>query len=236
MQKLRFYLNQKLDEEMIEVFLDEVGGGVNFGEGIVKIHPQLKKIKFLKNIREKRKNIRQYSDFYYRSNKPLIKQKIKIVQKEWQKKEKLYVNITEKYFDNFKFSKGSYIAYASIINCNPRFLESKTFQFFYKKNIDDAVFTIAHELLHFIFFDFIKKELKNEIKELSEEEIWDLSEIFNFVVLGSEQYSEIINKKCIINYPNHEKYINQFQEAYKTTVNAKSFIEYGISIIKKNRK
>ena len=92
----------------------------------------------------------------------VILRKIKSVRKVWRKKENEYITITEDFFDGFQFQKGKYIAYASIINCNPRFLEPKTFQFFYKKPLADAIYTIAHELLHFIFFDFIKKKLKKK--------------------------------------------------------------------------
>jgi hypothetical protein len=95
----------------------------------------------------------------------------------WRKKENRYVAVTEDFFGGFRFTKGKYIAYASIIDCNPRFLDSKTFQFFYKKSVSAAVYVITHELLHFIFFDFVEKRLKKEIKHLSEDQLWDLSEI-----------------------------------------------------------
>ncbi len=110
-------------------------------------------------------------------------------------------------------------------------MESKTFQFFYKKPLTDATYTIAHELLHFIFFDFIEKKLKKEIKHLSEDQLWDLSEIFNVVVLKSPRYRHIINQKFIIPYPDHLCYIHQFEKTYKNSQNAEEFIRYGISII-----
>jgi hypothetical protein len=231
MNKLRFYLNKKLDERMVEEFLNIQGGGIDFSEGIIKIHPKLKLAKSLTDVIQRKKIIHLYFDNYYRTHKTAILRKIKSVLKVWRKKENEYITITEDFFDGFQFPKGKYIAYASITNCNPRFLESKTFQFFYKKPLADAIYTIAHELLHFIFFDFIKKKLKKETKHLSEDQLWDLSEIFNVVVLKSPRYRRIVNQKFVIPYPYHRRYIRQFEKIYKNSRNAEEFIRHGISII-----
>ena len=231
MSKLRFYLNKKLDERMAEEFLNVHGGGIDFGEGIVKIHPQLKSAKLLRGVAQRKKTIRVYFDNYYRIHRMVMLHKIESVRKVWRKQEKEYITITEDLFGGFQFPKGKYVAYASVINCNPRFLESKTFQFFYKKPLAGAVYTIAHELLHFIFFDFVEKKFKKEIKYLSEDQLWDLSEIFNVVVLKSPRYRHIVNQKFVIPYPGHRRYINQFEKAYKDFRNAEEFIRHGISII-----
>jgi len=232
MNKLRFYLNKKLDELMAEEFLNVREGGVDFGKGIVRIHPQLKAIKSLKDIGQKKKFIHAYFDNYYQIHRTEMLRKLRRVRDVWRAREQKYITATEKFFGGFQFPKGKYIAYASIINCNPRFLDSKTFQFFYKKSIEDAIYTIAHELLHFIFFDFVKKKLRKEIKQLSEDQLWDLSEIFNVVVLGSTRYRNIVNQKFAIAYPDHQQYIKRFRKVYKNSQNAKEFIRKGISIIK----
>jgi len=55
MNKLRFYLNKKVDEQMAEEFFNVRGGGIDFGKGIIKIHPQLKSIKALKDTTQRKK-------------------------------------------------------------------------------------------------------------------------------------------------------------------------------------
>ena len=231
MNKLRFYLNKKLDERMTGEFLNVRGGGIDFGEGIVKIHPQLKSVKLLKGITQKEKAIRIYFNNYYRNHRTEMLHKIERVQNAWRKQEKKYIAITEDFFGGFRFPKGKYVAYASVTNCNPRFLESKTFQFFYKKPIVDAIYTIAHELLHFIFFDFVEKKMKNETKHLSEDQLWDISEIFNVVVLKSSRYRHIINQQFVVPYPDHRRYIRQFKREHKNSQNTEEFIRHGIGII-----
>jgi hypothetical protein len=232
MNKLRFYLNKELDERIAEEFLNIQRGGIDFGEGIIKIHPKLKLAWSLKDNSQRKKFIHTYFDNYYQTHKIEMLRKIESVRKAWRKQENEYITITEDFFDGFRFPKGKYIAYASIINCNPRFLESKTFQFFYKKPLADIIYTIGHELLHFIFFDFLKKNFKKEIKALSKNQLWDLSEIFNVIVLKSSRYRHIINQKFIIPYPNHRYHLRQFEKIYKKFPNAKEFIGYSIPIIK----
>jgi hypothetical protein len=232
MNKLRFYLNKKLDERMANEFLNVHGGGINFGEGIVRIHPQLKSVISSKDITQRKKSIRLYFDNYYQIHRTAMLHKLKRVRDAWRKQEQEYIATTGNLFGGFQFPEGKYIAYASIINCNPRFLDSKTFQFFYKKSVADAIYTIAHELLHFIFFDFVKKKLRKEIKHLSEDQLWDLSEVFNVVVLKSPRYHHIINQKFVTAYPDHQHYIKRFRKAYENSQNAEEFIRKGIAIIK----
>ena len=231
MRKLHFYLNKKLDERMAEEFLDVQGGGIDFGKGIILTHPKLKKTRFLDTVQRK-KFIKDYFNNYYRTHIKAIRQKIKLVKNAWRKYEDRYFTITREFFNDFQFAQGRYIGYASIVDCNPRFLESKTFQFFYKKSIDDIIYTIAHELLHFIFFDFIEQNLKKQIDTLSQDQLWDLSEIFNVIILKSPRYSHIINQHLVRPYPDHIKYIREFEKEYQNSRNAKEFISRGIAIIK----
>jgi hypothetical protein len=231
MKKLKFNTSRGLDELMVSQFLDVKGGGIDFGAGIIKIHPKLKEAASAKDDNLKKKIIKKYFADYYKTNKKSIQNKIDLVKCNWYKIEKDYADITENYFDGYEFPDGMYVAYASIINCNPRFLESKTFQFYYKKTIPTTIYTIAHELLHFIFYDFVDKKLKEKTKHLTEEQLWDLSEIFNIIVLRSKLYNKIIDKKVIWPYPNHKKYLKQFEKEFKKSKNAEEFILKGIAII-----
>lgn len=216
---------------MTDQFLDIRGGGIDFGKNIVKMHPKLKTA--LSRPDERKKIIKSYFHSYYVSHAKEMDAKIEAIKNAWRKKEDAYVLATEKYFGGFSFPAGKYIAYASVVNCNPRFLDSKTFQFFYKKTMPDAIHTIAHELLHFIFFDFVEKEMKEDIEKLSEDQLWDLSEIFNVILLRSPQYQGIIDSKQVRAYPDHEPYLKKFDQAHSQAKSARDFITRGVVIIKK---
>lgn len=231
MRKLRFYTNKIFDEIMTDQFLDVKGGGVDFGKGILTIHPKLKAA--IVHPVKRNKIIHDYFDAYYRKHRQEIEREVRDVKRAWAAKEDEYAAITESYFGGFRFPPGKYIAYASIVNCNPRFLDSKTFQFFYKKRIGDTVHTIAHELLHFIFFDFTEKKMRKEMKALSESQLWDLSEIFNVILLRSARYSPVVEGRFACPYPNHQKYISQFEKEYAHSKNAEEFIKRGVRILQK---
>ena len=91
MKKLRFCTNKQLDEIMIEQFLHEQGGGIDFGKGVIKLHPRLKLAKSLENVEQKKKIIHLYIHKYYHSHKEEINYSIKNLQKAWHKKEKEFV-------------------------------------------------------------------------------------------------------------------------------------------------
>ena len=102
---------------MVEEFLNIRGGGIDFGKGIIKTHPQLKSAKSLKDIVQRKKAIRVYFDNYYRAHGTVVSRKMENIRKAWRKQEKEYIAITEDFFGGHRFPKGKYIAYASIINC-----------------------------------------------------------------------------------------------------------------------
>lgn len=230
-KRLRFYLNKDLDKYMASQFLNEKAGGIDFGAGIIKTHPKLAKAKNSEN-KEKTALINSYFNDYYQKNKGTLLKKLKIIKNSWRKKERDFFKITENLFNGFLFQDGMYVCYLSIIDCNPRFLESKTFQVFYKKDLNDAIYTIVHELTHFIFYDFIEKNLKEEIKNLSEDKIWDLSEIFNVIVLELDLYKNIIDDKIIRPYPDHKKYLPAFKKEFRQSKDIKEFILRGGKILK----
>ena len=231
MKKVRFYKNQIFDEIMANQFLDVQGGGIDFGKNILKDHPRLKTV--LARPDDRKKIIRDYFDTYYASHGKEIDRKLGAIRVAWKKKEGAYVAVTEAYFGGFPFPHGKYIAYASIINCNPRFLDQRTFQFFYKKPLPNAIHTIAHELLHFIFYDFVEKKMKEDIGQLSEDQLWDISEIFNVILLRSDRYKGIVDAKYVYPYPDHRKYLPKFEQAYARSKTVEEFIKQGIAILKK---
>lgn len=231
MRSVRFFLNKELDKFMVIQFLDESGGGVDFGKNIIKTHPSLKLAK--DDAGARKRLVESYFEKYYSDHRHEISKKVVQIKKSWERVENRFVKTTEKIFEGYEFPGGRYIAYASIIDCNPRFLDSKTFQFFYKKSVADAVHTIAHELLHFIFFDFVSKKIKKETEKLSAEKLWDLSEIFNVVTLRSPAYRGIVDHKCVRPYPNHKKYLGKFETVYHNSKDLKSFIRAGINILEK---
>ena len=157
------------------------------------------------------------SDFVgsvYLRNKKTINKNINLYQKNWSKIEEKYFLLVDDLFSGYVWPKGKYIAYPTIWGMYPRFLEDKIFQIPYKykkKNYVNVI--IAHEMLHFIFYDFLFKEYPKYKLNKYSFFVWNISEIFNSVVQNSSKWLKIFKIKTI-SYPEHKNIINKLQKDF----------------------
>jgi hypothetical protein len=156
---------------------------------------------------EKQKNIlNKFIAEYYRKNKNEINQGLKTIETNWKDIEKKYFDFISLIFHEHGWPKGKYVGYASIFKMFPRNIENKTFSFPYKKQkFRWSIKVIAHEMLHFIFFDYIHKIYGlSEIK--GRNYVWKVSESFNCVMENWKPYREMLSLKKISKpYPGCEK-------------------------------
>ncbi len=146
-----------------------------------------------KSILEQKKIIQEYTNEMYKVKKKDIEKGTIFIEEEWREKERCFYKLTNKIFKNHPWPKGEYIGYPSIYYMFPRYLNNKTFFYPYTSKNNLAIRIIGHEMLHFIFFDFIKKKYsKKELEKLNEikepKYIWKISEAFNTVIEHWEPY------------------------------------------------
>ena len=202
---------------MVVEFLGFTAGGINFAAGILNTHPGIKK------------SIFDYIDNFYKKNKGVLKKTANDFEKKWRLNEIKFFETTSKIFKNHPWPKGKYIGYVSIFDCNPRFLENKTFQIFYKHKIG-PVYVTAHELLHFIFYDYVMKKRKNLNKKLSKEELWRISEIVNEILLTSPPLKDIINiRKEVEGYPEFKTSVGRIKNKIKKVKNIDQLIDLSLN-------
>jgi len=210
--KLKFKLNLELDINIATQFLDIRAGGIDFGKGIIELYPSLRSAK--KTSGNKRKKIvREFTINYYQFHKKELQQALEKTKKDWRKREKDFFKETDKIFNSYPWPEGDYICYLSIFNCNPRFLETKTFQVYYK-HPEGTNHVIAHEMLHFIFFDYLEKKEKQFVKNVKKDRVWLLSESFNEIVLELPQL-KFFKSKQPFHYPETEKMIKSLKSLSK---------------------
>lgn len=192
-------------------FLNFKSAGVDFGKSIISTHPELAEVEEIKSVSKRKKEISKYVNQFYCSHKKELKNALSYFSKEWRKVEQSFFKKTDKVFNKFPWPKGKYICYLSIFDCNPRFLHNKTFQVFYrnKKGIKRI---ITHELLHFIFYDYLEKRLKIII---SESKKWSIAEIFNTILLNQNDFKKIISPDKELGYPEHKRYIKLLTTKWK---------------------
>ena len=199
-------------------------GGINFGQTIKNDHP---------NIRLG--NYEKYIDDYYESNKEYINKSLEETRNSIKQTEKIFFEQIKKIFAD-DFSDKKYTGIISIFNSNPRYIDKGIFQFYYKKEVLRRLTTIYHEALHFIFFDYVNKNFHELVKDLDENsgKYWDLSEIFNVIVLNNPNLKEKLKLGITTPYPYHKKIIATFDSLWEeSSHDIKKFVGKGLVILDK---
>ncbi len=203
--KVKFLLNKTLDKKMAREFLSRnFRGGINFSLCILGTHPRIKRLIF------------DYIDNFYKKYYSQLFKTASKFQKIWEKNSTAFFTATDVIFNHHPWPKGSYIAYISIFSCGPRFLEDKTFQVFYQNNKFQALHAIAHELLHFLFYDYIEKKRRDIKTKLNDEQLWRISEIVNEVLLSPEYLGKTLRfpTKCK-GYPEFIPIANKIKRRFR---------------------
>ncbi len=233
-KKVRFKLNKKLDKQMAVVFLDVKRGGIDFSNGIFNVHPEIAYLKKILKRNKREEIINKYFDKFYKSHEDYLKKKALEFFKEWNKVETAFIAITDRLFNSYHFPKGQYIGYLSIVDCNPRFLRSKTFQIFYA-HPRGVKYVTAHELLHFIFYDYAIKKYPEIFKKLDTGSgiFWDLAEIFNVIVLSLPKFKKLHKQEKVFCYPEHKKYLPELKKLWQRTSNIDNWLIGAYEYLKK---
>lgn len=170
--------------------------------------------------KEQNKILAAYTKNIYKIRKEEINKYFKLVKEDWKRVESDYFGLVDKIFEKHPWPKGNYIGYATIFNVYTRNISEKTFIFPYVHNLPHyANSVIAHEMLHILFFDFIKENYKlsedDVITGKSEQYIWEVSEVFNNVIEDWQPYKEIFKNEPILYHGKvkmFEKMKRQWQE------------------------
>ena len=192
-----------------------------FHNSVIKDHPMLTESTDLEPEAKKAFNDR-YVEKYYKTHKKDLEDAEEKMKDDWMTIESGYFEATDKLF-NSRWPEGRYICYPSIFNCNPRFIGTKEFQVFYK-HPETTNYVCAHEMLHFIFYDYIEKHYNQKYKRLEEKVIWKLSEIFNDVVLRLPEFIAITGQKDPGIYAETRDELNDAIKLWENTKTVGAFV------------
>jgi len=216
-----FEINKDMDYWAVGEFLT-FDSKDTFSNIILETHPKLKDAK---NLEDDTK-IAFYRDYVNQIYKDREIELINIqneVQESWDSVEQRFLEKTQKLFNGHPWPEGAYIGFLSIFNCNPRFLDEKTFQVYYK-HPEGLVYSCAHEMMHFMLYDYLEKN-PELTKNFSESMIWDLSEIFNFIILQTPQFVEITCTPEPYSYKEHENRIPKIRKLMERSKNIDDMIK-----------
>jgi len=223
--KIQLKFNIDLDKQMaFEFYNNPRVGGCNFWkERVLKYHPKLSKTNSFKNSKIFLNN---YIDDFYHSHSSEIKKLSKKTSIYINKSQKKFFRVVDKVFNDYKWPENKFVGYFSIFNFCPRFLDSNSFQIFIYDKRNIQLFTIFHEMLHFIFYDFAKNNFPKKFKNLNTDKgkFWDLAETFNVVIQNTDNFIKLHGKINNLGYPSHKNLIKRGTILWKKTPDIKKWI------------
>ncbi len=163
-----------------------------------------------KSTQVRNKLIRAYALKSHRKSKKEIERGLRRVKKEWASVEKKYFRLVDWIFKNHPWPKGKYRGFVTVFYMYPRDITHKTFYFPYKHRLPGyANKTIAHEMLHFMFFDYVHERYglgeHARISGRPGNYLWQVSEAFNNAIEDWEPYRKIFKYKSSRPHPGTEE-------------------------------
>lgn len=142
--------------------------------------------------KERSKIITAYTRSIYQIERKEIVKGLAACKKDWREVEKKYLLLMHSIFGD-RIPKGPFVGHTTIFNMYQKYIDRKTFTFpdfhpvpHYSNRV------IAHEVLHHIFFDYIKNTYKlredSVLRGKSAQYVWEVSEVFNNVIEEWEPY------------------------------------------------
>lgn len=206
--KIKLAFNEKLDQDMAWYFFNnQKFGGCDFWKSrALKHHPMLSEIE---SAEDKKQYLDNYISNFYSANIEQIKLLSNKAGEYIKEKQEEYFLLVDKIFNNYPWPKNELTGIFSIFDFCPRFLEDAGFQIFVYDNKEFQLFTISHECLHFIFYDFAQKNFPGTLGKMDTNtgKFWDIAEVFNAVIQDADDFIKLHGKINNIGYPNHKDLI-----------------------------
>ena len=224
--KLKIGTNKDFDKTICLKFIDRKNAGIDFGAGIVKVHPELEGVG-KRSLDDQNSLISGYFDKFYEKHAEEIENTRDKFTKDWNEVQTQFFETCSKYFGNIPWPQRRYIGFLSIISCNPRFLEDKTFQVYWK-NRKGFVPVAAHEMLHFLFYHTVSTNFP--AVNFKNGEIWRLSEVFNILILKEPDFVEITSDPKPDQYPELISLQEELAPIWDNTKNVKKFLQQSLGL------
>jgi hypothetical protein len=197
-----------------------------------RFYPELKN--YIKKVKEGKNQfyvtdfdfVKEFINSEYEKNDFLIKTNMAEREIFWRKKENIYFELVDELFEEKYWGVDEYIAYATIWGVYPKFIEEKSFQIpVIRMNEDFTANVIAHEMLHFIFYNYFLKNYSQYNMNDNSFFVWNVSEAFNEVVQGHPKWIEAF-KMGVDVYGGREDIVKRLQEKYYKSdkINVKELI------------
>ncbi|MFH1047870.1 MAG: hypothetical protein V1738_06215 [Patescibacteria group bacterium] len=145
-------------------------------------------------VRTKNHAAKHFVERAFSDNQSTIHRTVADIKTNWRAHERPYFALMEQVFNHHPWPKGKYLGYASVFNMYRRVISDKTF-YFSALNPKHNLATTAHELTHFIFFDYLHRHYglteSSVWPKRGRNYIWNISETFNLTLETWRPYQKI---------------------------------------------
>ena len=177
--------HSNLDSEK-EVFL-------SFWRSGQSLHPNLNHLLGQQNEEEVKGAISCFIDEYYHKNRVRLRENFDTIIKEWYQVRSSYYKKVGGLLNNYPWPSGDYLACGSILYLFPRNIAKRWFTFPLSRRFN-AVQVIAHEMLHFIVYDYLEKVFGLKPSEGCDQDnkFWQFSENLNALIEDEPIWQEFM--------------------------------------------
>jgi hypothetical protein len=214
--KLQFLVDTKKDIFTFFSFVEnaQYDDGRSLEWAVFKYYPSLKSnfegVKFI----GKETDIEKFVSDQYEEKRSIAEKNMASYKKQWLEKEEAFRALIKELFPHTVWPEGKYTVYPTIWSMYPRFLEDKTFQVPLQTEKERYVnVIIAHEMLHFIFYEYFFQTYPQYADKDHEFFTWHVSEIFNTVVQNSARWINVFELESM-GYPEHEAIVKKLTERH----------------------
>ena len=166
----------------------------DFINSLFKSLPELKEISFIENEQEKYVKIQNLLKNKREKNKDFLLENFNSIKNDWESRSNNYLKRLSDLFETDWIENKNIKGYVALNSPYPRFLDDYSFFMPFEK----ARETIAHEILHFIWFKKWKEIFpETERKEMENPYlVWKISEIIDPIILQTDPIiKELIEPK-----------------------------------------
>jgi len=239
--KIKLRKSAKRDFKTLQAFAKEAifNNSRTLTWAVFNKYPELK-MYFNKEIHYQMKNeegLHNFINKLYRTRASSMEIAMIKHKKRWEQIAPKYFSLVDVLFDYRKWPPGKYIAFGTIWGMYPRFLDDKTFQIpYWHRKPRYAQVVIAHELLHFMFYDYFYASYPEYRRSKHNFFVWHVSEIFNTIVQNSFPWLTCFKLKSP-GYPEHKKIISRISRTFyhRSTWNLAELVEEIIKEVRQQK-
>lgn len=211
--KIKFLIDAKKDLDIFYLLNKDIENNPNvFNWAFLDKYPELSKYKKNNFLEISKKELNIFIHSIYKKDAEIMDKNILKYENDWGIIEGEFYDLVSDIFGLYNFPEGKYIGYLTIWGMYPRFLNDKTFciPYFHKKEKYINVI-IAHEMLHFIFYDYFYKNYPKYNEPKYNFFVWYVSEIFNSLIQNSKEWLDVFDEESMA-YPEHNKIIKNIRD------------------------